>query len=115
MFSGQTRSRAPFVGVLVATVAIAAGAAALVRSAGPDQAWASFGGGPDNSRYVAAAQITKANVARLAVAWNYPFADTSFSPVWPTACCTAAAATRRSWPSTPRPARRSGFTRTCRA
>jgi quinoprotein glucose dehydrogenase len=58
-----------------------AGAAAVVFSAASDQGWASFGGGADNARYVTAKEITKANVAKMAVAWSYAFADTSFNPV----------------------------------
>lgn len=70
-----------FAVALIATTAVAAGAAALVIRAAGDQGWASFGGGPDNSRYITARQITKANVGQLAVAWSYPFAETSFNPV----------------------------------
>ena len=37
--------------------------------------WMDYGGGPDNARYMALDQITKANVGRLEVAWTYPTRD----------------------------------------
>lgn len=46
--------------------------------------WSDYGGGPDNSKYVSFNQITKANVAKLAVAWSYPTRDSNsyaFNPV----------------------------------
>ncbi|HWB30514.1 MAG TPA: PQQ-binding-like beta-propeller repeat protein, partial [Vicinamibacterales bacterium] len=65
---------------LVAATAVLVGGAALLTSARADLDWPTFGGTPDNSRYVEATQITKTNVAQMTVAWNYPFADTSFNP-----------------------------------
>jgi quinoprotein glucose dehydrogenase len=65
---------------LVAAMAVLAGSAALLVSARADLDWPTFGGTPDNSRYITAKQLTKDNVAQLAVAWSYPFADTSFNP-----------------------------------
>ena len=35
----------------------------------------------DSSRFVAATQITKANVGRLQVAWTYPAGETDFNPL----------------------------------
>jgi quinoprotein glucose dehydrogenase len=46
--------------------------------------WRDYGGGPDNSKYVALDQITKSNVRNLTVAWSYPTRDAnsySFNPV----------------------------------
>jgi quinoprotein glucose dehydrogenase len=37
--------------------------------------WNDYGGGPDQSKFVAFDQITKANVARLRQAWIYPSGD----------------------------------------
>lgn len=37
--------------------------------------WSQYGGGADQSKYVKLKQITKANVARLQVAWVYPAKD----------------------------------------
>ena len=43
--------------------------------------WRDYAGGPDSSRYVAATQISKANVASLKVAWTFPDGDTDFNPL----------------------------------
>lgn len=43
--------------------------------------WRDYAGGPDSSRYVAATQISKANVASLKVAWTYADGDTDFNPL----------------------------------
>src|SRR6188768_4546616 len=43
--------------------------------------WRDYGGGPDSSRFVAATQITRANVGELRVAWSYPAGQTDFNPV----------------------------------
>ncbi len=70
--------------------ALVVGAVAVVMAgvAGrPDAAaqspreWRDYGGGPDTSRFVAATQIDKSNVGRLAVAWTYPAGDTDFNPL----------------------------------
>lgn len=67
------------------TIAFAAAVAATVSSllggAEPRRDWPDYAGGPDSSRFVAATQITKANVARLQVAWTYPDGDTDFNPL----------------------------------
>jgi quinoprotein glucose dehydrogenase len=54
------------------------------RSSDPRQdrtIWRDYGGGPDNARYMTLDQITKANVAKLDVAWIYPTRD-AFSYVF---------------------------------
>lgn len=43
--------------------------------------WRDYAGGPDSSRFVAATQIDRDNVARLQVAWTYPDGDTDFNPL----------------------------------
>lgn len=43
--------------------------------------WRDYAGGPDSSRFVAATEITKANVGRLRVAWTYPAGQTDFNPL----------------------------------
>ena len=43
--------------------------------------WRDYAGGPDSSRFVAATQITKANVGQLQVAWTYPAGQTDFNPL----------------------------------
>ncbi|MEO5562239.1 MAG: PQQ-binding-like beta-propeller repeat protein, partial [Chitinophagaceae bacterium] len=41
--------------------------------------WKQYGGGPDQSKYFDASQITKENVTQLKVAWVYPSMDSSFN------------------------------------
>jgi quinoprotein glucose dehydrogenase len=41
--------------------------------------WKQYGGGPDQSKYFDASQITKENVNQLKVAWVYPTADSAFN------------------------------------
>jgi quinoprotein glucose dehydrogenase len=46
--------------------------------------WKDFGGGPDQSRFMALDQINKSNVSKLQVAWFYPTGDDNkyqFNPV----------------------------------
>ncbi len=50
----------------------------------PDTNWPDYGGGPTHSKFVALDQITRTNVAQLAVAWTYPSGDErayQFNPV----------------------------------
>ena len=61
--------------VIVALLASVTGAAQSSRE------WRDYAGGPDSSRFVAATQISKQNVARLQVAWTYPDGDTDFNPL----------------------------------
>jgi quinoprotein glucose dehydrogenase len=60
-------------------------AAALLLLAVPalaqQKSWPDYGGGPDNSHYVESKQIDRTNVAKLDVAWSYPFGQTGFNPV----------------------------------
>jgi glucose dehydrogenase len=70
-------------GALAAAAAglIVLAAAGVLGGARPAREWRDYAGGPDSSRFVAATQITKANVARLQVAWRYPDGDTDFNPL----------------------------------
>jgi quinoprotein glucose dehydrogenase len=46
--------------------------------------WRDYGGGPDNSKFVAFDQINKSNVGKLAPVWSYPTRDAnsySFNPI----------------------------------
>jgi quinoprotein glucose dehydrogenase len=62
-----------------ALAAIAAVAAATASSAQqPYTTWRSYGGGAHSSQYSALAQIDKSNVAKLAVAWQFPVGERSF-------------------------------------
>lgn len=63
----------------LAGLAIVFAAAGVLTISG--QEWRDYAGGPDSSRFVAAKQITKANVARLEVAWTYPAGQTDFNPL----------------------------------
>ena len=55
--------------------------AALTVPSHAQREWRDYAGGPDSSRFVAAAQITKANVNQLQVAWTYPAGQTDFNPL----------------------------------
>jgi glucose dehydrogenase len=59
-------------------VTLAAGVAAPAQR---PREWRDYAGGADSSRFVAATQITKANVHRLQVAWTYPSGQTDFNPL----------------------------------
>ena len=48
---------------------------------GAQREWRDYAGGPDSSRYVAATQITRANVSQLQVAWSYTPGSTDFNPL----------------------------------
>jgi glucose dehydrogenase len=61
--------------VIITLVASVTGAAQSPRD------WRDYAGGPDSSRFVAATQVSKHNVARLQVAWTYPDGDTDFNPL----------------------------------
>jgi quinoprotein glucose dehydrogenase len=48
------------------------------------RSWTDYGGGPDQSRYVALDEITRSNVSDLEVAWFYPTGDQNvyqFNPI----------------------------------
>jgi glucose dehydrogenase len=69
-----------FVSAAGAAVVVAAVSGAL-GGAAPPRDWRDYAGGPDSSRFVAATQITKGNVAQLSVAWTYADGDTDFNPL----------------------------------
>ncbi len=73
-----SRFHALILSVFPLAVAIAAGS---VLSAQAPREWRDYAGGPDSSRFVAATQITKANVGQLEVAWTYPGGLTDFNPL----------------------------------
>jgi glucose dehydrogenase len=64
-----------------ATIVAIAGAAGLSISGQGGREWRDYAGGPDSSRFVAAKQITKANVSQLQVAWTYEAGQTDFNPL----------------------------------
>src|SRR5438093_3403888 len=53
----------------------------LAMSGQAPREWQDYAGGPDSSRFVAATQITKANVSRLQIAWSYASGQTDFNPI----------------------------------
>jgi glucose dehydrogenase len=65
----------------IAVIVALAGAAQLSLSGQEPREWRDYAGGPDSSRFVAATQITKANVGQLRVAWTYPEGQTDFNPL----------------------------------
>jgi glucose dehydrogenase len=64
-----------------AMVVAIAGAVGLSVSGQGGREWRDYAGGPDSSRFVAAKQITKANVSQLQVAWTYEAGQTDFNPL----------------------------------
>ena len=64
----------------VVSVVVAAVSGGIGGAQSPRE-WRDYAGGPDSSRFVAATQITKGNVAQLQVAWTYPDGDTDFNPL----------------------------------
>ena len=64
----------------VFSLAVAVGAGTALSGQAPRE-WRDYAGGPDSSRFVASAQITKANVGQLEVAWTYPAGLTDFNPL----------------------------------
>ena len=64
-----------------AALLAAAGATSLAAPARPQREWRDYAGSPDSSRFVAATEITRANVHQLQVAWTYPPGQTDFNPL----------------------------------
>jgi quinoprotein glucose dehydrogenase len=75
------RRRRVLAGTTVWALAVAATVWNGLGAAPPPREWRDYAGGPDSSRFVAATQITKGNVAQLQVAWTYPDGDTDFNPL----------------------------------
>ena len=68
---------------VVALGALATGAAVVVTSlaqSSTDLWWTGYSNGPEGSRHFASRQINKSNVAKLQVAWTYPYGDTTAVP-----------------------------------
>jgi glucose dehydrogenase len=66
---------------ITCAVAVTALGVGVLGGAEPPREWRDYAGGPDSSRFVAATQIAKGNVAQLQVAWTYPDGDTDFNPL----------------------------------
>ncbi len=68
-------------GVLALVVTAGIASVSIEGQARPPREWRDYAGGPDSSRFVAATQIDKSNVARLQVAWTFAEGDTDFNPL----------------------------------
>jgi len=79
MTQGWTARRRWLAGTGAALVALIAGD--FPASGQGPREWRDYAGGPDSSRFVAAKQITRANVNRLEVAWSYPRGLSDFNPL----------------------------------
>ena len=66
---------------LVTITALLAASLGFTASGQTQREWRDYAGGPDSSRFVAATQIDRSNVARLEVAWSYPAGQTDFNPL----------------------------------
>src|SRR6185436_16015491 len=76
---GRQPGRRRVIGFASVTIVLAiAGSSVLGQS---PREWRDYAGGPDSSKFVAAKQITKANVNQLQVAWSYPAGQTDFNPI----------------------------------
>jgi glucose dehydrogenase len=54
---------------------------ATIANGRQEREWRDYGGSPDSSRFVAATQISAANVQQLEVAWAYEAGETDFNPI----------------------------------
>jgi glucose dehydrogenase len=77
---GSEKTRPTRPAASAALIAAAFAAATLVALAEEDSraydGWPAYGGGPDQIRYSSLAQVTRANVAQLRVAWTYDTGET---------------------------------------
>ena len=73
--------RANDIKAILLPLALVAGLTAAGHTQNAPREWRDYGGGPDTSRFVAAAGIDTSNVSRLQVAWSYPAGQTDFNPV----------------------------------
>ena len=73
--------RARVVATIRGAAIVVAAASTVIGGAQAPREWRDYAGGPDSSRFVAATEITRGNVARLRVAWTYPDGDTDFNPL----------------------------------
>jgi quinoprotein glucose dehydrogenase len=78
--SSRLRSRRYLLAGALALAAVA-GAITIAVSAAEDKWWLDYAGGPASSRYFPSKVLNKSNVAKLAVAWTYPYGETGFNPI----------------------------------
>ena len=75
-FYGKTRNLATRITIFALLMA-----AVTASAFGQQRSWSDYGGGPENSHFVASKQITKTNIGQMDVAWRSPYADTGFNPL----------------------------------
>ncbi|MEO5924226.1 MAG: PQQ-binding-like beta-propeller repeat protein [Bryobacteraceae bacterium] len=80
MFQTKQRKR-QFIQIACVLAAVVTAVVTSTAQSRNDKWWPGYGNGPDNSRYFASKQITKANVNQLQVAWTYPYSDTGGYPI----------------------------------
>jgi quinoprotein glucose dehydrogenase len=81
-FNGlRKRTRDLLVASSLAGVLAFAVAGTTAQAPPPDEWWSGYGNTPENARYFKSTQIDKSNVARLQVAWPYPYGDTLSNPI----------------------------------
>lgn len=82
--TGNYRRLAGFARTLAIGAALVAANASFATAQNSHKTWEEYGGGPDNSKFVDLNQITKSNVDKLKVAWEYPTQDADsylFNPI----------------------------------
>jgi quinoprotein glucose dehydrogenase len=81
MLIPSRRPRWLLIAAVVAVTAITLTVASRGAQNSPDRWWPGYGNGADNSRFFASRQIDKNNVAKLQVAWTYPYGDSASAPI----------------------------------
>ena len=73
------KSSSKIITAFISLLSMAVGVSCSPDSSSNDHSsWTQYGGGPDQSKYFEASQITKENVSQLKVAWMYPSGDNNF-------------------------------------
>ncbi len=84
MTTNRLPARTTFALIALASLFAYLGCNTETSSSYDHKSWKQYGGGPDQSKYFDAPQITKANVNQMKLAWFYPTSDSLpnfFSPV----------------------------------
>ena len=74
------RTQRMWIALAISLLALVGGAPPTVSGQSPRE-WRDYAGGPDSSRFVAATEITKANVHQLRWRGRYPPGQTDFNPL----------------------------------
>ncbi len=81
MARSRHRVYGPLVGLVALGLAVVLTVALPSARQGAERPWIGYSSAADGSRFFPNSQITKANVARLEVAWTYPYSDTVSTPM----------------------------------